>query len=76
MDFGSWDIAFCRGQGESCKDGVDIIAKCPVKEKCHRYWTEWHTQEALRTNDKYHSFIIPSADNITKDGCNYFWENE
>ena len=76
MSFGSFDISFCRGQAETEKDGVKVIVDCPVRDKCHRYWTEWHTQEAIRTNDIYHSFIMPSAENIGADGCKHFWENE
>ena len=74
MDFGSWDISFCRGKAEGEKDGVNVVIDCPMKNKCHRFWTEWHTQEALKTNDVYHSFIMPSIDNITDKGCDYFWE--
>ena len=74
MGFGSFDISFCHGKAETEKDGAKLIIDCPVKNKCHRYWTDWHTQQAIKTNDTYHSFIIPSAENISENGCDHFWK--
>lgn len=76
MNFGSWDISFCKGKAETDENGVKVVIDCPIKNKCHRFWTEEHTKEALRTNDIYHSFIMPNAENISEDGCDYFWGNK
>ena len=73
MSFGSWDISFCRGLAEQEENGVKVTVECPVKQSCHRFWTEEHTREALKTGDRYHSFIVPGPADITETGCGYFW---
>jgi len=74
MISGSWDISFCRGKAEIEQDGAKVIIECPVRDKCHRFWTEEHTKEALRTGDVFHSFIMPGVTDITEKGCDHFWK--
>lgn len=76
MNFNDWDISFCQGKIEQEENGIKITIDCPVKNRCHRFWTEEHTKEAIRTNDLYHSFIMPGTENITEMGCDHFWEEK
>lgn len=70
----SMDITFCRGMAEQEINGNKVSVICPVRDNCHRFWTEEHSKEALRTGDIYHSFFVMDDVNyIKEDGCENFW---
>ena len=77
MILGSFDITFCRGIAEQEINGVKVTRTCPVRDNCHRFWTEEHTKEAVRTGDRYHSFfVMDDVDAIKDDGCDNFWREK
>ena len=75
--FGSMDITFCNGEFPQVKDGKLTMVTCPVRENCHRFWTEEHRKKAIETGDTYHSFFVMSDSfAITENGCENFWREK
>lgn len=69
-----FDITFCNGEAPN-KGEENII--CPVREKCHRFWTEEYAKEATRLGEKYLSFMHMATEEnpifLEERGCRMFW---
>lgn len=75
MTYDDFDITFCRGEVKFMKDNVEATMICPVREKCHRYWTQEHSDESQRLGMHYHSFFLLTDPNaIDENGCREFWK--
>lgn len=77
MTYDSFDITFCNGEVHYLENGEEIIKVCPVKGKCHRFWTKEHSQEAKRLGLRYHSFfLLTDPNSVNEKGCGSFWEEK
>lgn len=77
MTYDDFDITFCKGEANFSQNGVETKTICPVRDKCHRFWTEEHKKESQRLGMKYHSFFMLTDQNsITDTGCDNFWKEK
>ena len=77
MTYDDFDITFCNGKVDFSENGVMKTKECPMREKCHRFWTETHTKEAERLRMRYHSFfMLTDPNDITENGCKNFWSKK
>ena len=75
MSVDNFDITFCKGEVNFKQNDVEGTMICPVREKCHRFWTENHTKEAERLGKVYNSFFMLTDPNVlTDEGCEHFWK--
>lgn len=77
MTYDDFDITFCKGELQYAENGTEVIMACPVKERCHRYWSKETQKEADRLGMRYLSFFLLTDPNlITDKGCESFWEEK
>ena len=77
MTYDDFDITFCNGEVKFSQNGIEATMTCPVRDKCHRFWTEEHMKESQRLGMSLHSFfMLTDPNDLTDEGCDLFWEEK
>ena len=77
MTHDDFDITFCNGEVKFSQNGIEAVMICPVRDKCHRFWTEEHSKESIRLGCRLNSFfMLTDPNDLTDAGCDHFWSKD